>query len=373
MAGGEKTEKPTPQRLREARRRGDIASSPELTGALLAVIAVAVLQGQAAHIFSGLLSLLSRDIALAADTRPMSAAALGAQIRSDVSYGLMLLAPLVLPIMVGALAVGVLNTRGLVSFKPLKPSLRKLNPVNGVKHLVSKDGLVLLMKALLKLAVTVLVVNAWSPRWQAMLPGLVGVPMQDAAGQMWSQSLQAGLQITEAFALFGFMDFGYRYYTWYTRQRMSKQEIKEEFKRSEGNPQMRARMRQLGRKRIKALIANNGLRRVPTADVVITNPTHFAVAIQYRAGSMRAPRVIAKGQRLVALRIREAARRHNVPIVENKPLAQALFRTVEVNQEIPADLYQAVAQVLAFVYKLRGTGRPAPRRAAPRAMRGNAL
>ena len=102
-------------------------------------------------------------------------------------------------------------------------------------------------------------------------------------------------------------------------------------------------------------MSGGGLRRVPQADVVITNPTHFAVALQYRAGSMRAPKVIAKGQRLTALRIKEAARQHNVPMVENRPLAQALFKSVEVNQEVPADLYHAVAQVLAFVYRLRAT------------------
>ncbi|HXT37521.1 MAG TPA: EscU/YscU/HrcU family type III secretion system export apparatus switch protein, partial [Chloroflexota bacterium] len=167
-----------------------------------------------------------------------------------------------------------------------------------------------------------------------------------------------------AFLVIAGIDYGYRQFAYYRRHRMTKQEQKEEYKRMEGNPQVRSRMRQIARRRLRAILEAGGIRKVPTADVVVTNPTHFAVAIQYRAGKMGAPKVIAKGQNLIALRIKDAARKHNIPMVENRPLAQALYKSVEVNQEIPADLYQAVAQVLAFVYRLRAPRRVI-RRAAP--------
>lgn len=358
MPREEKTEKPTPQRLKEARKRGDIASSPELSGALVAIVSLFAFQQQGASIVNGLQALLSRDLAATANARSLTMASASARLRGDLADGLLLLLPFVVVVVIGAIVVGVLNTRGVVSFKLLKPSARKLNPVNGFKHLFGKDGLVLLLKAIVKLAIAVVIVDLWAPSWQTRLPLWPSLTVGTASAMLWQDSMGLALQITAAFAVVGAADFGYRYVAWMKRLRMTKQEVKDEFQRSEGNPRMRSRIRQTGRKRIRQLLGSGGVRKVPQADVVITNPTHFAVAIQYKAGSMRAPKVIAKGQRLVALRIKEAARTHNIPIVENKPLAQALFKSVEINQEIPADLYQAVAQVLAFVYRMRHPVRP---------------
>lgn len=358
MPREDKTEKPTPQRLKEARKRGDIATSPELSGALLALISLFAFQQQGAHIMNGLEALLSRDLTAMANVRHMTEATASAQLRGDLAGGLLLLLPFVVTTVIGAFVIGALNTRGLISFKSIKPSFRKLNPVQGIKHLLGKDGLVLLLKAIVKLVLAVVIVDAWSPAWQAHLPLWPSLTVGTAGALLWQDAMGVALQISSAFAVVGAADFGYRYVTWSRRLRMTKQEVKDEFQRSEGNPQMRSRMRQQGRKRIRQLLSSGGIRKVPQADVVITNPTHFAVAIQYKAGFMRAPKVIAKGQRLVALRIKEAARTHNIPIVENKPLAQALFKSVEINQEVPADLYQAVAQVLAFVYRMRNPIRP---------------
>lgn len=354
MAGQDKTEKPTPQRLREARLRGDIPTSSELVGGLMTIAGLVVLGQQGGHLVNGLQSLLSRDLALAGGARRLSASSMAGQVGSNVSAGLELLWPLAGAMAAAGLGIGILNTRGLLSLKPLAPSLRKLNPASGLKHLFSKESIVLFVKTILKLSAAAVVVLTWRPAWQSLAPGLPLVSAGVAAGQAWQDSMQVALQIAAGFLIIGGVDAGYRYFSWSRRLRMTKAEVKEESKRSEGNPHIRSRMRQLARRRLRQIISGGGLRRVPQADVVITNPTHYAIAVQYKAGAMRAPKVIAKGQRLVALRIKEAARLHNVPIVENKPLAQTLFKAVDVNQEIPADLYHAVAHVLAFVYRMRG-------------------
>lgn len=374
MAGEDKTEQATPQRLREARTRGDVPTSPELTGAALGLIGLVAIQQQAGHIVTGLLNLLTADLQAAGHPGNLGQATLGAQLRSDTINGLLLLAPLAAAMLVGAAVIGALNTRGLLSIHSITPSFRKLNPATGLKNLFGKESLILTIKVLAKLVATLAILRSWQQSWASALPALPFMTPADAAGSLWGDATRIGMQICGAFLVIGAADFGYRQFAWRRRLRMSKQDVKEEYKRSEGNPHVRARMRQLGRKRLRALMNGGGLRQVPRADVVITNPTHFAIAIQYTAGKMRAPKVIAKGQRLIALRIKEAARRHNIPIVENKPLAQALFKAVEINQEIPGDLYQAVAQILAFVYRLRNPARPArrvTRRAMPNRARRN--
>ncbi len=358
-SAGDKTEKATPQRLREARRRGETPTSPDFAGGALALIMLIVLQQQGGHIFGGLLALLTADLAAAANPGVISEATIGARVRTDMLAGLSLLIPLAIAVVVGAIVIGALNTRGLVSLKGAAPSLRKLNVLSNAKHLVGKEALIMLLKAIVKVAVAVLVVFSWSPAWRALLPALAFTSISMGASVVWGDVMQVLIQISAIYFILGLADLGYRYFAYYRRMRMTKQEIKEEAKSMEGNPQMRARMRQQGRRRLRSLMSGGGIRKVPQADVIITNPTHFAVAIQYAVGKMRAPKVIAKGQNLVALRIRQTAQAHNIPIVENKPLAQALYKSVEVNREIPAELYQAVAQVLAFVYRVKRPKRSA--------------
>lgn len=359
MSDQDKTEAPTPHKLREARKHGDVPSSPEITGAAMAMVGLVVVQQQGANIVRGLGSLLTQDLSRIAYPKQITGSTVGVQIRSDFVSGLLLLAPLAFAVLVGVVAIGAINTRGLVTLHGAKPSFRKLNPATNFKHVFGKESLVQLAKVSLKLSVIVGVVLSWQATWQGLLPDLAFVGNNSAASTLWDDTVRLSMQITGAFVAIGAIDFGYRQWAWRRRQRMSKQELKDEFKRMEGNPQLRARIRQIGRRRLKQLLSGPNLRAVPQADVVVTNPTHYAVAIQYAPGRMRAPRVIAKGQRLFALRIKDIASRHSIPMVENRPLAQALFKSVQVNQEIPADLYKAVAQVLAFVYRLRALRRPA--------------
>ena len=365
MAEQDKTEAPTPHKLREARKSGDVPSSPEITGAVAALVSLVVLQQQAMHIIQGLETILSQDLARAGHPGQMTGATIGSQMQSDFLNGLLLLAPLALAVVVGVVVVGTINTRGNLTLQGAKPSLRKLNPVANFKHVFGREALVQLAKVLLKLSIIALIVLTWQSTWQSLVPQLSFLENGPAASTVWDDLVRLSMQITGAFVGIGAVDFIYRQWAWRRRQRMSKQELKEELKRLEGNPQIRARIRQIGRRRLKQLLSGPNLRAVPKADVVVTNPTHYAVAIQYAPGKMRAPKVIAKGQRLFALRIKELARKHNVPMVENRPLAQALFKSVQINQEIPADLYKAVAQVLAFVYRMRAPRRLARRQPRP--------
>jgi len=360
-SGGQKSEKATPKRLHDARKKGDVATSPELTAAVLALVSLFALQQQGGHILDGLTSLLARDLAGAATAPELTTATVGGRLRSDMLSGMMLLIPLAAIAVVGGLVVGFLNTRGLFSLKKAAPSFHKLNALSNAKHLVGKEALILLFKALVKVVLAIAIVKGWTPTWQSLLPSMPLMATGPVVTTVWGDMLAVVLQILLVYALIGAVDFGYRQFSFSRRMRMTKQDVKDEAKQSEGNPQMRARIRAAGRKRVRSMMGGNGLRRVPEADVIVTNPTHFAVAIQYSSGKMRAPKVIAKGQNLIALRIKDAARGHNIPIVENKPLAQALFKSVAVGQEVPPDLYQAVAQVLAFVYRMRA---PAQRRLA---------
>ncbi len=364
MANEGKTEKASPLKLREARKRGDIPTSPEFTAAALAVVALLAVQSQAGHIVDGMLNLVRQDLGLISHPDKLDPRTMGLHLQSDLVGGLMLLLPLAIATSLGAVIIGLINTRGLMSLKSITPSFRKLNPINGFKHLFGKESGILLFKTLAKLVISIALIWSWYPGWRALLPSLALMNASDAALTLWNQALHMGIQLSAAFLAIAGIDYGYRQFAYYRRHRMTKQEQKEEYKRMEGNPQVRSRMRQIARRRLRAIIEAGGIRKVPTADVVVTNPTHFAVAIQYRAGKMGAPKVIAKGQNLIALRIKDAARKHTIPMVENRPLAQALYKSVEVNQEIPADLYQAVAQVLAFVYRLRAPRRLA-RQAAP--------
>ncbi len=359
MPDQEKTEAPTSHKLREAREHGDVPTSPEITGAVMALVSLIVLQQQAVHVVQGLEGILSQDLARAAHPAQITQTTVGVQLRSDFLTGLELLAPLAMAAIIGVVAIGAINTRGLLTLQTIKPSFRKLNPGSNFKHIFGREALIQLAKVLLKISVIGLIVFTWQPTWQSLVPQLSFMDNAFAASALWDDVTRLAMQVAVAFVAIGVVDFVYRQWAWRRRQRMSKQELKEELKRLEGNPQIRARIRQIGRRRLRKLLSGPNLRAVPQADVVVTNPTHYAVALQYTPGKMRAPKVIAKGQRLFALRIKEIARNHNIPMVENRPLAQALFKSVEINQDIPAELYKAVAQVLAFVYRMR-----APRRFA---------
>jgi flagellar biosynthetic protein FlhB len=344
----QRTEQPTPKRLQDARERGQVPRSRELAGTAVMVSGAATLLLAGGFVARGLESIMRAGLSLerAALADPMSAIeALNAAI---VEAGLVL-APLFGVVLLVA-AVAPLATGGLVlSGKALGPDLSRLNPLQGVKRVFGLQGLAELAKALAKFVVvggTAAIVVWW------LLPDmmvLAGMPTAAALREaVWLLGL-AGLLMSAALVLVAAVDVPFQLWSHRRNLRMTRQELRDELKQTEGRPEVRARVRAAQRE----LARRRMMQDVPRADVVVTNPTHYAVALEYKPGRMRAPRVLAKGRDLVALEIRRVAAEHGVPLFEAPPLARAIYATTELGREIPSGLYLAVAQVLTYVYQLR--------------------
>jgi flagellar biosynthetic protein FlhB len=261
------------------------------------------------------------------------------------------LAAIAVPIAVlvfAAVAGNVIQHRLVWSTQPLKPQFSKISPLAGLKRQFSAQALVNFAKGLIKLAVigSVMLALLWPQRYR--LEGLVQTDLLGSLLVTRSLSLDVLGVVVAILFLVAAADYLFQYRQWYERQKMSVREMKEEFKQTEGDPMVKGKIRQLRQTRMRQRIIAN----VPKASVVITNPTHFAVALQYERG-MNAPICVAKGQDALALKIREVAAEHSIPVVENPPLARALHATVEIDDEIPAEHYKAVAEVIGYVMKLR--------------------
>ena len=245
--------------------------------------------------------------------------------------------------------ISVIQVGWKVTGKPLQPKFDKFNPVNGFKRIFSKDSIFELVKSILKIFVIVYVAYT-SIRGHAQdIFILYEIPLMQAIMLCGTVIINAGLKISLVYLVIGLADFIYQKYRFNEDMKMTKQEVKDEFKNTEGNPEIKGRQRQ----RMREASRRRMMQDVPKADVVITNPTHFAVAIKYDAETSKAPVVLAKGEDYLAQKIKEAAREHHIEIVENKPLARMLYANVDIGQEIPPELYQAVAEILAMVYNMR--------------------
>lgn len=344
----DRTEQPTEKRLREARERGDVPRSRELGNvAVLGATALALMAtapGVGASAQGWLRGALTLDPAtLGQPDRLLGHAA-------ALLPGLLL--PL-LPAFAAALAacfIAPLVMGGLrFSSQSLQPDFKRLSPMAGLKRLYGRDSLAELLRSLLRVLLVVgvgaMVVSAGFHELLAM----PGMSLQAAAATGLKMAMTALLAMAGALALLAAIDVPWQRWRHRSRLKMSKQEIRDELKQTEGNPEIKARVRQVAQQMARRRMMD----AVPTADVVVTNPTHYAVALKYDPKKMRAPRVVAKGVDEIALLIREAARRHRVAVLEAPPLARALYRTAQVDQEIPVKLYAAVAQVLSYVFQLR--------------------
>lgn len=345
----DRTEEATPKRLQDARTRGEVARSADLTSAagLLAVALTA--SWSLPNLFGGLRAVLEEQFhhLVRADLTLDSAVTLA----WDATWTLVVL---VWPVLAAALLAGVVTsvaqTGGLLTLHPLGPNFGRMNPIAGASQLFSMRSLLELAKTLAKLAIGGAVAWQVLGRHTAELAARAGSDLTDILSAVAAAGNE--LMVNTGLALGTLAAADYFVQRWQHRRqlRMSRQDIKEEFRESEGDPTVRAMLR----RRQRQLATRRMMAAVPTADIVVTNPTHIAVALAYRQGGAAAPRVVAKGQLLVAERIKAVARAAGVPVQENVPLARALYRSVEVGQEIPATLYQAVAEVLAFVYRTKG-------------------
>ncbi len=353
MADGEEKSFPaTPKRREEARKRGQVARSAELGAAatLLAVVAAlhALLPSDAG------LSFL-RDLQSSFQFNPHDTAFTFETVHQQQIRGLVWGGKILLPVGLLALALALISGIGQVGFavtpEALHPKWERLNPASGFKRLVSVRGSVEALKGVLKMGLvggicyTALRNAVQSGELLALMREPLPQTVAVVGGLLWT----IGLRVSAVLMILAVADYAYQKYDFEKSLKMSLSEIKQEHKQSDGDPLIKAKIKRLQREMSKKRMMAD----VPKADVVITNPTHFAVALRYERGSF-APKVVAKGQDEMAARIREVAREHKVPLVENKPLARSLYATVEIGRDIPPDLFEAVAQVLAFVYKTHG-------------------
>ena len=345
----ERTEPATPFKLEEARKQGQVAKSLELNSLVVLSLMLLATLAFGGWGFKQTLWLGQRTMNEIgrSELHPRYLFGLYEWAADALVY---ILSPLVLLAMVGGIVAGLIQTGPVFSFKPLKPDFKRLNPVEGFKRVFSMRTVFEGFKVSLKLAVlgivTYLVIRSLVPA----LTGLLQRPPASYPAFLIEQGALLLFFLLLAFVGIALIDVSFTRYDYLKKMRMSRRELREEHKRREGDPQVRAKRRELQRALRKK---NASTSRVKDADVLITNPTHLAVALEYRRGEMVAPRVIAKGADQVALHMRELAFRHRVPVVENPPLARRLFRSVDLDQSIPEDTYPMVAGVLRGVLAAR--------------------
>ncbi len=344
---GEKTEQATPRRLEEAWKKGQIARSPEVQTVFV------LLGGTLALMFTGretwsLLHASTASILGHLHGAPLSVTTAQMQLIE----GVLLLGQCVWPILaatiIGSLLAGSIQSRFRTASEALAVNWERLNPVEGLKRVFSGRSAVPTLVAIIKLSVILALTYGVVKETLTDPIFYAGVDLARIAEFMASSALKIILRVVFALGVIAAVDYGYQFWRTQRDLMMTKEEVKEELKTTEGNPQVKAQQRRLGRR----ASMRKALAEVVKADVVVTNPTRLAVALRYDRKSMRAPKIVAKGSRLNAQRIREIAQRHQVPIVENKPLARMMFKYGKVGGEIPAQLYAAVAEVLAWVYRV---------------------
>jgi len=344
----ERTEPATPRRREEARERGQVARSADLSSALILLAAVVTLQFLGRPMIGGIFASTAtvlEGLALV-DGDPGS---LVTQFGGALTTVLLGFLPFVGIVLAAALAANLVQVGFLFTAQPLAPDFDRINPVSGLGRLFSMRGLLRLVAGLLKLSVVALVVfwTLWAERVQ--LVELSGRGFEQILGVAVDLMLTLSLRAAGALLVLALFEYGVQRWQYERDLRMSKQEVREELKRYEGDPRIRERRRAIQQQ----LALQRMLLGVPQATVVITNPTHLAIAVRYEK-AMEAPVVVAKGAEQLARRIRESALEHGVPLVERKDLARALYRAVDVGQSIPPGLYQAVAEIIAYVYRLKG-------------------
>ena len=350
LFAGDKTEEPTSKKRADAKKKGQVGRSTELSTAFVLLIGFFIIKVMWAHIYGSIAAYTTyvfSHLNQPVDTENILRIFIGIiELLAQTSL------PIMLGIMVMGLAINVFqvglnfNTEA-IGFKP-----DKLNPINGFGRIFSKRSLVELVKSLFKIAIIGFFLYDFLKDHLMAMPQFIYFDLPNSLAQIADIVFSMAFEVIAVIIVLGVLDYGYQ--KWQTTQdlKMTKQEVKDEMKQTEGDPQIKGKIKQKQRQ----MAMSRMMQEVPKADVIVTNPTHFAVALQYSKG-MVAPLIVAKGQDLVAQRIKDIARDARVPIVENRPLARALYASAEVGDMVPAELYQAVAEVLAYVYRLKNRRR----------------
>jgi flagellar biosynthesis protein FlhB len=349
LFSGEKTEQATPKKKQDARKKGQVAKSMELPGAFILFFCFlaflmfgSFMKEHLYNLFFGTFNdLLLTELTLS-NIMPL--------FNKLLTEIFILLSPIFLISVVVAILGNYMQIGFMLTGDPLMMKFSKLNPIEGFKKMFGMRVLIDFLKTLLKLILigSIVFSSLWGEK--DSLLNLAGLPLDGMLKYVANLTVMLGIKIGLALVVLASFDYMYQKYEYEKNLRMSKQDIKDEYKKSEGDPLIKGKIKEKQRK----MALQRMMQDVPKADVVITNPTHYAIAIQYEAGKMEAPRVIAKGTDFVALKIKEIAKQNGIITMENRPLARALYDQVEIGQHIPADLFQAVAEVLAYVYRLKG-------------------
>ncbi|WP_206869039.1 fused FliR family export protein/FlhB family type III secretion system protein [Clostridium zeae] len=348
FAAEDKTEEATPKKKSEARKKGQIPRSKDVNLALTLVACTLVIAALGGYIGNdlkyNLIYFLSNNFHQEINLRYLSGLSL------MVTYRIMKdLIPIVVPIMVIGIVASVAQSGFLFTSEPLKPSLGKLNPLKGIKNMFSKKNFVDLGKNFIVVCILSYIGYDFVKSNYSEIINIGNFYLPSLGGEFKRLLLNIFMKITLVLVVIAAADYFMQRRMYNKEMRMSKQEVKEEFKQMEGDPQIKNRIKQ----RQREMATKRMMQAVPDATVVITNPTHLAIAIKYQEGNMEAPKVIAKGADNIALRIKEIAKENDIPILENKPLARLIYEQVDVDREIPADMYQAVAEILAIVFKMK--------------------
>ena len=344
----EKTEQATPKRREEARRKGQVARSNELSSLAILMAGLLAMLGLGSYVYSNLTAFMIDQFSngVAVQLTPLN---LPTYLFTWSTSYVRIVFPFVVLLVIAALAVNYAQVGVIFTATPLEPKANRISPLQGLKRIFSSRGLVELVKGLFKVTV-VTIITYWTIAdefndFVALVD--MGVPqILDSSG---SVLMTLGFRICTVLMILAIFDYLFQRFDYEKNLRMTRHEVRQELKQQEGDPQIRARVRSLQRE----LSQKRMMEDVGQADVVVTNPTHVAVALRYLPEESAAPVVVAKGQRLIAEKIKDLARLAGVPLVENKPLARALFKAVRIGDEIPEELFKAVAEVLAFVFQLR--------------------
>ena len=351
----DKTEEPTDKKLTDARSEGQVAKSREIGNCLGLFVFFIVLRFLAGSIGTKIINVYER---IYSEIPMVTVYPQGEMPFREVNIlfrtGIYSIVTIVLPIMLIGIVVlfvgDIIQVKWKPTTKPLKPKLSKLNPLKGLKRIFSPSSLVELLKSLIKIALIALIVYSYIRGKVFLIFSLYDMPLLQAIKLIGNTIIDLGIRISAVYIVIAAADFGYQKWKFHKDMMMSKQEVKDEFKNAEGDPQVKGKIKQ----KMMEASRRRMMQELPKADVVITNPTHYSVAIKYDPALRDAPYVIAKGEGYLALKIREVAKENKIEIVENKPVARMLYHNVEIGETVPPELYQAVAEILAFVYHLQG-------------------
>ncbi|MCL1862781.1 MAG: flagellar biosynthesis protein FlhB [Defluviitaleaceae bacterium] len=353
-SGGEKTETATPKKRQKARDEGQVAKSQEASTAAMLIVGFFALSLFAGAILGNILDMFTFNRQNFFNYRiidTFNAHDMTRHVAWMLSRVILIALPMFVVTIIVSIAINLLQVKWNPTAKPMKPKFSKLNPLKGFKRIVSMQSLVNFIKSMLKLGAVMAVVFVVLGSEIDMIPVILNMTFIEAVGYITSLVISVGIAMGVLFVFIALFDYAYTHWKHEKDLKMTKHEVKEEWKQQEGNPQVKSKIKQ----KMREVSMRRMMQSVPNADVVITNPTHYAVALKYdMMGLGGAPKLVGKGVDFMAKRIRESALEHDIPIVENPPLARAIYADVEVDQEIPEELYVAVAEIMAYVFKLKG-------------------